>query len=310
MMARITSSQYDHILVRYIRSTGVLWGSQPASTQRVILDFDDIVSGSLIEDWGGINPGPGERLIKSLLRQWIRKYEKKCLQFGATLVCSEADRLKMDDGRHRAPFVVPNVYRVDDGLASFVGDGFTNPNNLLFVGTLAYQPNRSGLQWFLDTIFPQFRAVYPGATLTVVGREPTTQLRAACDGAEGVSLQADVPDLRPFYRNARAVVVPLLAGGGTRIKILEAAAAGRPVLSTQTGAEGLALRDGKEILIFQDADDFVESYGRLAARTTYDSLVDGARLLVRTRYSTQAFEKALTLALQSMHRCRTQSPSE
>lgn len=269
--------------------------------RRIILDFDDIRSGSLSDHSGGGDPGLRQQVMRSLLRRWIWRYEKKCLQFGATLVCSEGDRVKLDDGRHRSPFVVPNVYHEGDNLASLAGNGFGKPHNLLFVGTLAYSPNVEGLQWFLESVFPRFRRAYPDGTLTVVGREPTAQVRALCEPTEGALLEADVPDLRPFYRDARAVVVPLLAGGGTRIKILEAAAAGRPVLSTPTGAEGLALRDGRDILIFRDAAEFLATYKSLAARMTYESLVEGARQVVTGTYSIQAFEDALNPVLTHIH---------
>ena len=306
IVARITSGDYDRILVRYISSTGLLWGLPATMRRRIILDFDDILSGSLSDHSPGADPGLRQQLMRSLVRRWIRRYENKCLQFGATLVCSEGDRVKLDDGRHQSPFVVPNVYHGGVNLSSFAGNGFGRPHNLLFVGTLDYPPNIQGLQWFLDSVFPRFRRAYPNGMLTVVGRSPSAQVRALCERTEGALLEADVPDLRLFYREARAVVVPLLAGGGTRIKILEAAAAGRPVLSTPTGAEGLAVCDGRDILIFRDADEFLAKYTCLANRMAYDSLVDAAGQVVTEKYSAQAFEDALNPVLTHMHaRIRT-----
>ncbi len=102
-----------------------------------------------------------------------------------------------------------------------------------------------------------------------------------------------MPDLKPYYRQSRAVVVPLLAGGGTRIKILEAALARRPVLSTPLGAAGLDLGAGRDLLSFDDADQFAARYAELVDRERYRTLVRNASELVRAKYSPEAFDGAL-----------------
>lgn len=301
LLRRIRSGAYGWVLFRYVASTGIVWGLSPELRQRVILDYDDIISGSLYDGSLESDVGSLERALLSLNRRLIRRYEHRCLRLGATLVCSEDDRTKLTDGRHRPPFVVPNVYQGGEGLASFVGDGFAKGDRLLFVGTLSYGPNSEGLRWFLDNVFPAWRRSYPEGTLSVVGRNPPMDLRDLCERQPGVQLYADVPDLRPFYRDARAVVVPLLAGGGTRIKILEAANAGRPVLSTPIGAEGLQLRDDREILIFRDEREFIAKYEHLVLRADYELLADRSRAVVNRRYSPQSFDEALTAVSADLH---------
>ena len=95
---------------------------------------------------------------------------------------------------------------------------------------------------------PAVRARVPGATLAIVGRRPTAEVLALADPGR-VEIAADVPDVRPYWQRASLLAVPLEAGGGTRIKIVEAFAAGVPVVSSPIGCEGIAGRDGEHLLI-------------------------------------------------------------
>lgn len=127
---------------------------------------------------------------------------------------------------------------------------------IILVGTMNYAPNVDGAVWFARTILPRIRRCgVPRARLLIVGRRPTaTVLRLGSQ--PGVTVIGSAPDLRPHYRQAALVVAPLRAGGGTRIKLLEAAALRRPIVSTTTGAEGLGLRHGRDLLLADDAEGF------------------------------------------------------
>ena len=188
---------------------------------------------------------------------------------------------------------MPNVYANASFSSCDFGDGFANSHDLLFVGALMYKPNIEGIRWFINSVFPGFRRKYPTARLMVVGRSPSPEARALCESTPGVELCEDVPDLKEYYRRCRAVVVPLLAGGGTRIKILEAALAGRPVLSTPIGAEGLELEDRADILLFGSADDFNARYSLLNSKSLYRSIVEGARKTILTKHSTKQFDAVM-----------------
>jgi sugar transferase (PEP-CTERM/EpsH1 system associated) len=122
---------------------------------------------------------------------------------------------------------------------------------VVFTGSLGYPPNADGVRWFLARVWPLVRVRRPDATCTIVGRDPSAELRAR-DGRDGVRVTGLVDDVRRFLVRAGAAVVPLRAGGGTRLKILEAMASATPVVSTRLGAEGLALRDGVEICLADD----------------------------------------------------------
>jgi glycosyltransferase involved in cell wall biosynthesis len=169
---------------------------------------------------------------------------------------------------------------------------------LLFVGTLNYLPNIEGLRWFIQTIFRRFKTHVPDAKLVVVGHAPSDQIKTLCASEPAVELHPDVPDVRTYYEQCRVVVVPLLTGGGTRIKILEAALAKRPVLSTPVGAEGLDLEDGRDLQLFEGAEDFCAKYRELDDPYVYQSLVARACKTVQSKYSRMKFEESMQKVLE------------
>ena len=122
------------------------------------------------------------------------------------------------------------------------------PGSILFLGSLDWRPNLDAVGLLLDRIFPVVRAAEPAARLLLVGRKPAPALVQKIRGAPGVELHADVPDVRPFLASSGVMVVPLRIGGGSRLKILEAMAAGLPVISSRVGAEGLKLVPGEHFI--------------------------------------------------------------
>lgn len=149
--------------------------------------------------------------------------------------------------RPRASLVVPS------GIEPAPPLPLPDEPEVLFVGSLAHLPNQQAVRWLLGEIWPALRARVPGAHLTIVGRDPPPAL-AALAQVGGVTLAANAPDVRPYYARARAVVVPLRSGGGIRVKILEALAAGRPLATTRLGAEGLPLVPGEHALFAEGAE--------------------------------------------------------
>lgn len=128
------------------------------------------------------------------------------------------------------------------------------PTTVLFSGLMSYYPNRQAVRWFLDAILPIVRHARPGARLIVAGAAPPRWLRNRAGGH--LEVTGHVPDIRPYLERATVVIAPLLIGGGTRVKILEAAAMGKPVVSTTLGAEGLDLRHNESILLADEPQAF------------------------------------------------------
>lgn len=205
-------------------------------------------------------------------------------RFDAVLLCSDldAEQLRRRHGLCNTK-VIPNAIRLPDGMP----DRSAPKSACLLVGNLEYYPNVDGVLFFCRDILPGLCAGgADGPALTIVGRGASEGLARELAQTRGVSFVGEVADVTPFYGAAQIAVVPLRAGGGTRIKILEAFALGTPVVSTTLGAEGIEVRDGQHLLLADTAEAFVEACRRLLADAALrDALSSAAGRLVRARYS-------------------------
>ena len=230
-------------------------------------------------------------------RQWpaMRHEERRCGEaVDLVLATSARDRhvFERELGLRRVA-VVPNG--ID--LAEFTPSAReAEPDTILFSGLMSYFPNQQAVRWFLRDVFPAVRRHRPGARLVVAGAEPPRWLTALAGPT--IDVTGFVADIRPFVARAAVVVAPLLIGGGTRVKILEALAMARPVVSTSLGAEGLDLPHGTAALLADDAAAFADAVlavlddPRLAARLgangrqhvaqhfDWERIGDGARTLL------------------------------
>jgi glycosyltransferase involved in cell wall biosynthesis len=155
---------------------------------------------------------------------------------------------------------------------------------IVFVGSMDYHANVEAAAWFVRRVWPRVSAAFPHLKLTLVGSNPVPAVRELAE-TPNVEVTGTVEDVRPFYREAVAAIVPLLTGGGTRLKILEAMAAGVPVVSSSIGAEGLEVSPDNDILIADGAEAWLTALRSLSA----DAALAGARAasgreLVRLRY--------------------------
>lgn len=164
---------------------------------------------------------------------------------------------------------------------------------LLFVGNLAYPPNADGVNFLLDQVLPELRRSNPAITLTIVGRAPAPALAARIHEA-GVDLHTDVPSVEPFYAAADAVIAPIFFGGGTRVKLLEAMALGKPIVATSFAVEGLSVQHGIHALLGETAGELMSAVHSLAAdHTLRTRLADRARQLQRERYGRASVAEAV-----------------
>jgi glycosyltransferase involved in cell wall biosynthesis len=180
------------------------------------------------------------------------------------------------------------------------GNGFENKNILLFVGMLAYTPNVMGLNWFIQTIYGKFKLKHPDAKLLVVGNlgeSDDSKIKKICQQGKNIELHTNVPDVKEYYKKSKVVIVPLLTGGGTRIKILEAALAERPILSTRIGSEGLCFENDRELLNFSNAEEFIEKFSQICKPKTYEDIVSKAKHTVIKNYSKEKFENMVQKAI-------------
>ncbi|PYR44338.1 MAG: group 1 glycosyl transferase [Acidobacteria bacterium] len=175
--------------------------------------------------------------------------------------------------------------------------------HLVFTGSMDWLPNEDAMQFFCRDVLPLVRAEAPDTTLTIVGRAPTPAVKRLADDHAGVRVTGRVDDVRPFVRDAAVYVVPLRIGGGTRLKIFEAMAMGKAVVSTTVGAEGLPVVDGTHVVLADDPRGFADAILRLMRDpATRGALEASARALVLERYDWSAVAGQLEDALLRMAR--------
>ncbi len=178
--------------------------------------------------------------------------------------------------------IVPNG--VDAGACPPLPPEARERGTLIFPGALTYTANFRAMQFFLAEVWPRIRAAHPEARLRITGSTRGVDL-AALPLDEGVELTGYVPQIRPLIARSTLCVVPILEGGGTRLKVLEAMACGTPVVATPKGAEGLAVRDGEHLLLAEGAEAFAAAVLRLLEDGALRSrLAEGGRALVESRY--------------------------
>jgi glycosyltransferase involved in cell wall biosynthesis len=225
--------------------------------------------------------------------QWLRlrRYEARaCRRADRAIAVSDADAAAL---RRLVPgvrvTVAPNGV---DTQAYRPG----NPNiksqmprsSLVFTGTMDFRPNVDAVLWFVREVLPRVRAKVPGAHFCAVGQRPHRRL-IPLQGNPAVTMTGFVEDTRPYITDAAVYVVPLRMGGGTRFKILEAMAMGKPVVSTRLGAEGFPVTHEKELLLADDPEDFAAAVvSLLNSPERREALGRAGRAFVEARYDWRA----------------------
>ncbi len=162
-----------------------------------------------------------------------------------------------------------------------------DPQLLVFVGSLDWLPNQDGLAYFAREVWPLIRARRPETRFQIVGRNPPDEIRELGE-IDGMEVVGTVPDTRPWLARAALVVVPLRIGGGTRIKIFEAMAMGKAVVSTSLGAEGLPVTSGEDVLLADTPVALTEAVvSLLESPERRGALASAARRLVAENYSAE-----------------------
>nr|WP_161501551.1 glycosyltransferase [Rhodopirellula sp. SM50] len=216
-------------------------------------DFDSVREYFLLRNspWYGAKAANYLNVIK--LKAWEYYLPSR---FAYLARCSEADRRRVP--RHNV-VVIPNGTEIP---ASAPSKEFYGPPRVLFVGSLGYQPNAQGLDWFLQLVWPLIRQDCPEATLDIVGggADPATYNAYS---QHGVRAHGFVEDLQPFWQSASVSIAPLLAGGGTRLKIIESLAQMTPVVTTTIGAYGLDLTRDQGVFCENSPVKYAEQVSRL-----------------------------------------------
>jgi glycosyltransferase involved in cell wall biosynthesis len=229
---------------------------------------------------------PGNEQCTAYSEEALEVEKNLYKKFELCFCCSQQDKKEFDrlnDGR-------ANIVVKPNGVDTKEKGFDANPcksgiHNILFCGTLDYEPNIEGVLWFYERIFPLVKLRFPDISFTVIGKMhregPFEELKTD----PSVNFVGPVESVENYYRESSLLIVPLLKGSGTRLKILEAMSFGNAVVSTSTGAEGLEITNGKNLLLADSEEEFANAVVQLLTDDTlFNDIIKNARQLVEEKY--------------------------
>lgn len=163
-----------------------------------------------------------------------------------------------------------------------------NAIDILFVGTLTWEPNNRGLIWFLDKVVPKLKRDSVEFTMYIVGKNPSDEVKARAAQYDNIIITGYVLSVDDYYDKCDCTVIPLFIGSGQRVKIIEAFSKGMPAISTSIGAEGLEYRNNENILIADTADSFAHAIEKMADKKLANKISKEARNTYLSYYSQDA----------------------
>lgn len=228
---------------------------------------------------------PAKRLY--LYRQWrkMQRFERDaCRRVDSVIAVSDADAKMME-----RDYGVAKVYDIATGVdIDFFKPSSTvmpRPHSLVFTGSMDWLPNEDAMRFFTGEILPLVKQRIPDVHLTIVGRNPYPSLLELAQRDPALTVTGRVDDVRPYIDDAVAFIVPIRIGGGTRLKIYEAMAMEKPVISTTIGAEGLPVYDGAQLLIADDPQAFADAVMKVLTDSEFATqLGNSAAQLVRQNF--------------------------
>jgi glycosyltransferase involved in cell wall biosynthesis len=275
----------------------VFTGVNVPDTRVPILLNHENVEHTILRRYCDVERNPAKRAYAWLEYLKMRRGERQaCTRARVGLACSDLDARTLTRLCPTTPFVtVPNIVDLN-GIDS--ADASEEPSTILFQGGMDWFPNRDAVEFFATSIFPRVRTLVPEARLVIAGRNPSPSFVASFAHVPAMHFTGTVADMRALIGSAAVSVAPLRIGSGTRLKIIEAAALGKPVVSTRIGAEGLGFVDGEEILVADDPVGFAEAVaGLLVDRARRRRIGSAARRRVEQHYSFPALRRALASAV-------------
>jgi glycosyltransferase involved in cell wall biosynthesis len=271
--------EYDLVCVEHEALAPLIPRTRAA---RWMITFHHVLSGMINEELR-MAPGRRQRWFRARDLAKAQRLERWTLRsYDRCIVCSDVDAARLtrfdDDSPHKVA-VIPNG--VD--LEALQPTPLPEEPRVLLPGTFSWPPNVDGAVWLCTEVWPRVRARVPDATLVLAGRTPAAEV-IELGRMANVSVEADVPSMTPYFEAARVVAVPLRIGTGTRLKALEAMSAGRPIVGTHIGLEGIGIEDRVHARIADDAEGFAAAMIELLQSDSANTLGRAARSHVERRF--------------------------
>jgi polysaccharide biosynthesis protein PslH len=222
-----------------------------------------------------------KRWYLNKLAKQLKKYEENVVNlFDGIATITNQDREYLKSIGCKAP-IITIPFGID--VSSYTPKESKYPNSLFYIGALDWLPNLQGLDWFLNNIWPQVYTRFPKVQFNIAGRNMPFDLRKS--KYPGVEYYGEVPDAKAFMENHDIMLVPLLAGSGVRVKIIEGMAMGKTIITTHVGIEGIECTFGKDVLVTDTPEKFLDAVCQcLADEKLKQSLGQNARKFVEGFY--------------------------
>jgi glycosyltransferase involved in cell wall biosynthesis len=203
--------------------------------------------------------GPRAALLAAEARRWLRYDRRRFSDYDALVTVSEHDAELAARETSTRTVAIPSG--VDTRALAPPPERDGGDPALIFTGNMRWPPNAEAVRWLLREVWPRVRDRVPSARVLAVGADPPPDVLALA--GERVEVPGRVPELEPWFERASIVVIPILSGAGIRLKVLDALASGRAVVSTTMGAEGAQVTDGEHLVIADDPREFADAVVRL-----------------------------------------------
>ncbi|WMJ75100.1 glycosyltransferase family 4 protein [Cytophagaceae bacterium ABcell3] len=237
--------------------------------------------------WGRYADSEGNNLLKKFylkhLSKQIKHFELQYLHKADGIIAiTDQDAEFYRQAGYKKELTVISA-GVDMDFVDVVGQKKPIPDSVCFLGSLEWMPNAQGLDWFIEHVWPVIRRFKPHAQLHIAGKNPPERYKNL--KGNGIFFHGMVPDAADFVSTYQIVIVPLFSGGGMRLKIVEAMALGKCIVSTPVGAEGIDAAHDKQILLADNAKDFQKNILCLMEEPSrYNRVADNAVSLARSKY--------------------------
>jgi sugar transferase (PEP-CTERM/EpsH1 system associated) len=313
IMAEMKAEDYDVLHVEKIfmasYALGIAGGRKAKANMLTLLDIDDIESRKM-KQLARLSAVSSGKCLKYLDYMKLKYYEKTVFnQYSCCFVCSERDKeLLTAEGLSANIEVIPNGIDITNNECRESSPNYENI--ILFLGAMNYEPNEDAAVYFAKRIFPLLKRRVKTAKFVIAGKDPTDRIRKLHNGND-ICVTGYVENVKKLFSECTIFVVPIRAGGGTRIKILEAMSMKKPVVSTSIGCEGIEVLDGEHILKADNPEHFAaQCMDLLFDKHKRDIIAFNARSLVAEKYSWSAIGDKLNSFLATSleeRRCSAQS---
>ncbi len=293
----IKSNKYDVLFYKGLQYTRYI-EKYMVNNNKIVFDMDDIESLKYLRYIRTLKFGFGRYYLTCLIEYLKLSYYETMIipRLNTVIVASVKDEVLLSESKkYRNIKTIQNAIEIPDVTYEEVGN-----NSILYIGSFGYDPNVDGAQYFLEKIYPIILKEIPDAQLHIAGPLSREKFKKY-DDSKSIFVLGFVDDLRALYRNTKIVVVPLRIGGGTRLKILEAASYYKPVISTSIGCEGLDFINNESIVIADCPEEIALKCCELLKNASKRKYIgDNARMFVVKEYGIKKTENEIIQLMETI----------